>query len=45
MADNGAKFQVTVTNIKGKATSDPATLTVVPGRTHPPIITTIGDLA
>jgi hypothetical protein len=35
MADNGAKFQVTVTNIKGKVTSDPATLTVVPGSDAP----------
>jgi hypothetical protein len=30
-ADNGAKFTVTVTNFKGKVTSDAATLTVVPG--------------
>jgi hypothetical protein len=35
MADNGAKFTVTVTNFKGKVASDAATLTVVPGSDSP----------
>ena len=35
IADNGAKFQVVVTNIKGKATSNPATLTVLAGLDAP----------
>jgi hypothetical protein len=35
MADNGAKIQVTVTNVRGSETSSPATLTVIPGSDSP----------
>lgn len=35
MADNGAKIQVTVTNVRGSETSSPATLTVIHGSDSP----------